>query len=811
MRFLALISIGALAAAVGVGSPAQDSPSEAVGESAGGPVRPPQTSARGPITEAPAENPAGKPAAPPAEQSAKEPGENPPGKLAEPPAKPTAKDASEQPAKPSAGDPRDDPGSASIRGGFSRDGERLRFHARNLDVAEALAQLRSLLRCNIVVSPGVSARFTGDLYDVTLEEAVAAICLSSGLEARFEGEFIYIEPATMRSVIYTLRRSSAAEVLPLLQPLLSAEGKVSVAGQRASSEEDALRFAGGTGGTPILVLDYPANQALVAATLSDLEGAASRESENRGDLINRVVRLRHLEAARVARMLRPVLSPEGVITVTPRVPVEGSTKEAKEAPVSGGVLLIRDHPKNVEAIEAVLAQIENGDEKDAPAESRTTSRVFHLNHVRGEDVLPLLQPLLSSSGKIAASVKAMQGIAPSQTAAGGDDFSQFDVIVVSDFKKNVESIASSLEQLDRRPRQVLLEATIVAVTLGEGMEFGVGLTGRDGMSMIDPLDSESVGATADLTRGTITPGAITPEQIASGIGLGSAAVGNWLSDDGLNLAFFRGDVGVLLRALAVKTEISVLATPKVTTLNKQRGEVLLGSRDGFKTETTSQTSTSQQIEYLETGTRLIYRPFVTSDGYVRLEIHPEDSDGGLTADGLPFSDTAEITTNVLVKDGDTVVIGGLFRERQSLEVRKLPLLGDIPFLGNLFRGEKKTVLREEIIVMLTPHILGGPGTDQAPASPVAGEAPRDVRRVAEAYVHRARELAAAGSAASASFLIDAVDSIGLPQDATVRLKEAVGREVSNLSDGGVIDEVLRRKTLSALRAQKGSARSEEDE
>src|SRR5262249_13453772 len=141
------------------------------------------------------------------------------------------------------------------------------------------------------------------------------------------------------------------------------------------------------------------------------------------------------------------------------------------------------------------------------------------------------------------------------------------------------------------------------------------------------------------------------------------------------------------------------------TRNKQRGEVLLGRRDGFLTTSVTQTSTTQKVEYLETGTRLVFRPYISGPELVRLEIHPENSNGGVNSDGLPFKETAEVTTNIMVRNGQTVVIGGLFREKDLSTGNKGPLLGAIPLVGALFRSTDDNKVREEIIIILTPHIL----------------------------------------------------------------------------------------------------------
>src|SRR5690606_22979737 len=96
------------------------------------------------------------------------------------------------------------------------------------------------------------------------------------------------------------------------------------------------------------------------------------------------------------------------------------------------------------------------------------------------------------------------------------------------------------------------------------------------------------------------------------------------------------------------------------------------------TTTVTQTSSIQNVEFLETGTQLRFRPYIGDDGYVRIEVHPEDSTGGLTAANLPFEQTTEVTTNIIVRDGHTILIGGLFREVTSASRSQVPLVGNVP-------------------------------------------------------------------------------------------------------------------------------------
>jgi len=113
---------------------------------------------------------------------------------------------------------------------------------------------------------------------------------------------------------------------------------------------------------------------------------------------------------------------------------------------------------------------------------------------------------------------------------------------------------------------------------------------------------------------------------------------------------------------------------------------------------------------MDVGTQLRLRPFVTSDGMVRMEVHPEKSTGKVDLAGVPQTNSAQVTTNVMVPDGATIVIGGLMETEQVVDEKGIPLLCRIPYLGILFRHNVTTTTRKELIVILTPHIWN-------PASP----------------------------------------------------------------------------------------------
>jgi type IV pilus assembly protein PilQ len=181
----------------------------------------------------------------------------------------------------------------------------------------------------------------------------------------------------------------------------------------------------------------------------------------------------------------------------------------------------------------------------------------------------------------------------------------------------------------------------------------------------------------------------------------------------LQVGVISDDVSVFLKLLDSVTDTTVLARPRVMALNRQRAQILIGQRTGYLNSTTTQTSTTQSVEFLDSGIKLIFRPFISSDGSIRMELAPSVSEatksstatvGGNTME-VPNESTSEIVTNVRVKNGQTLVLGGLFKEKTVIDRRQVPGLGDVPLIGNAFKGYNDDLHREEIIFLVTPTIV----------------------------------------------------------------------------------------------------------
>jgi type IV pilus assembly protein PilQ len=324
---------------------------------------------------------------------------------------------------------------------------------------------------------------------------------------------------------------------------------------------------------------------------------------------------------------------------------------------------------------------------------RMISRVFPLYYIEAEEALKLLRPVVSGSAnaKIEASTPAETKLSSGDGglgsgSSGGQQLASHDLIIMFDYPENVARAETVLRVVDVRPQQVLIEATIMAATLTEDMEFGIDWNLLSGTPITGfPSTINGYGTKAQTSGFANTPGG-----------------------KGLTVGFSADNVQAIITALETVTDTTLLANPKILAVNKQEGIVYIGKKIGYESQTTqTQTSTTQSVEFLETGTRLAFRPFIGNDGYIRMDIYPKDSDGTLkTANNIPDETSTELRTNVVVKDGETIVIGGLFRDKVDTSKYQVPVLGNLPIVGTLFRSTKDTVIRQEVIVVLTPHIIG---------------------------------------------------------------------------------------------------------
>ncbi|MDD5134194.1 MAG: hypothetical protein PHP01_02130 [Phycisphaerae bacterium] len=308
--------------------------------------------------------------------------------------------------------------------------------------------------------------------------------------------------------------------------------------------------------------------------------------------------------------------------------------------------------------------------------TRMTSRVYTLNYINAEDAKILIAPILSISGKIASTTAAK---VDTDAGSGGDTASIRDTIVVFDFPERLDQIGRMIKEIDIRPQQIMVEVTILKAELSETTNFGI--------------DWSKIGGLAE----TSTPFGISADLHNSAATAFTATLNN-------------DEITAAITAQEGITDTTVLANPKIMALNKQAGYINIGEERGYTASTTQGQTTTTSVDFLISGTIPKFRPFICEDGYIRMEINPELSTGTvLDANGnLPLKTVTQVKSNIMVKDGRTIIIGGLFKEELTNTDVQVPVVGDLPIIGNLFKSTRDANIRTELIVLITPHIINTP-------------------------------------------------------------------------------------------------------
>jgi len=331
------------------------------------------------------------------------------------------------------------------------------------------------------------------------------------------------------------------------------------------------------------------------------------------------------------------------------------------------------------------------------ANRQVVTRVYRLNYLTAADAATLVTPMLSDAGQIGVTGAPSAGFQPSLSSGGENSFANEATLVIRDYPENVDEILLVLDDLDTRPRQVLIESTILRAALEENNAFGVDF---------------SIVADVDLAD-FVSPLNVVDELVSgsagnSGTAIESGVGSNVVDSSGFSIGVLGSNVSAFVQALDRIMDTTVLARPKMLVLNRQRGELLIGTREPYLSTTTTETSSTQTVEFLDTGVSLAVRPFISKDDYVRMELRPSLSsaqEGLISGVTAPGESVQEIVTNVIVKTGQTLVLGGLFQEETIVNREQVPGVGDVPLLGAAFKGQSDAVTRQEIIFMIKPTIM----------------------------------------------------------------------------------------------------------
>jgi len=313
---------------------------------------------------------------------------------------------------------------------------------------------------------------------------------------------------------------------------------------------------------------------------------------------------------------------------------------------------------------------------------RLESKVYHITYADVKEVEKALKNFISQRGSISCSPGTSH-------------------IIISDTEDNIKAIDTFIDEVDRPTLQVLVEVRIYDITTQDTLDLGV--EWQAGRNTTYGTAGTGVGTISGATTNAITG---TRDAHVTGHFSNSTSETGSSSSGLLRFGFLNSsiDIDMALKAQQETVNAKLLANPRILVLDNEMALFdIIREIPYTETSTTGNTAT-ETVLFKEVGVKLEVTPHVTRDGMLRLHIKPEF--GVVVGTGSPPTvDTRKINTIALVKDGQTVVLGGLRKKDVTQQTNKIPLLGDLPILGALFRFEGEDTTNSEIIVFITPRII----------------------------------------------------------------------------------------------------------
>ncbi|MDD5560741.1 MAG: secretin N-terminal domain-containing protein [Candidatus Omnitrophica bacterium] len=263
-------------------------------------------------------------------------------------------------------------------------------------------------------------------------------------------------------------------------------------------------------------------------------------------------------------------------------------------------------------------------------------------------------------------------------------------LVVTDLPHNMERIRELVADFDAKTREVLIEARIVEITLNDDFAMGVDWQKVYGLAM----DSMTLTGSFPFSAPTSTSSTM------------KLSVGT-LANDKYQFAL------TLIKSFG---KLKVVSSPHIVVCNNEEAKFMVGTREAYVTTTITTgdvtTTTSESVQFIDVGVTLYVTPTINKDGFVKMHIKPEVSSISEwleTTEGnkIPIVDTSNVETDVLVKDGNTIILAGLIKRTTDKSVSKMPLLGSLPVVGKLFSNTSDLDSKKELAIFLTPHVISG--------------------------------------------------------------------------------------------------------
>ncbi|MDH4285412.1 MAG: type II secretion system secretin GspD, partial [Gallionellaceae bacterium] len=582
--------------------------------------------------------------------------------------------------------------------GISAAEEKISLNFVNADIEEVIRAVSRITGHNFLVDPRVKGTInitsstpipSALAYDILLSalrlqgfasvesngvtkimpEADAKLHIESADGARSEGDRLVTR-------VYSLKYESAAQLVPVLRPLIAPNNVV-------------IAYPGSN---TLVVTDYASNLKRISQIVEAIDHPSTEAPV--------VIPLKRVSAVELAqtinRLMQDPASSGGAADTTQRFVLVADAR-------TNSLLLRSENPSRIARVRELV------DKLDIETGATGNIHVVYLKNAEATKMAQILRSVITgdtSSGATGAAATTAQGGAsssshsPPMPSGGGmiqaDTATNALIITAPDAIYN--NLRAVVEKLDVRRAQVFVEALIVEVTADKAAEFGV--------------QWQSLGGSNTMVGGGTNFGdeGTNILNVGSSIVKKAPVIGN-----GLNIGVLRGqNLGLLARALEKDANANILSTPNLLTLDNEEAKIIIGQNVPFITGSYAQTGSTataspfQTIERKDVGLTLRIKPQVSEGGTVKLQIYQEIS----SVQEQTINNTAGIITkkrslesNVLADEGQIIVLGGLIEDSVSNGEDKVPILGDIPALGALFRYEKRQHTKTNLMVFIRPYVL----------------------------------------------------------------------------------------------------------
>ena len=571
--------------------------------------------------------------------------------------------------------------------------DEITLNLKDADIRALISTVSKFTGKNFIIDPRVKAKVTVISANTLTPEEVYEVFLSvlqvHGYAAVPTGTVIKIVPEVnakqgplplsrsnqdeypqdeLVTKIIKLDHVPASQLVPILRPLVPQQGHLA-----AYNPTNTM-----------IITDHAGNINRLMKIIAEVDRPDSDELE--------IIPLKHASASELVRILNS-LKPRGAKDVADTAQLAADDR-------TNSILITGDRATRLK-MRATISHL------DTPLEDGGgNTHVIYLKYAKAENLVTILTGLKdqsSSSSKSAPAKPAAPNTSVSvvsQNAIIQADEETNALIITAD-PNTVKNLKAVIRQLDIRRAQVLIEAIIAEITTTNDKEIGVGIA-VDGTSRSDgalPVGVSNFAGIGEILTAII--GDTTPTSVPAGL---SFALGDETSS-GVRY-------GALLRALQSDTNTNILSTPNIVTLDNEEAELIVGQNLPFVTGSFTGTGSTdpqnpfQTIERQDVGLTLKVTPQINEGDTVKLVLEQETSSviPGTVEQGIATRKRS-IKTSVLVDDGGILILGGLIQEEVSDTQSKVPLLGDIPLLGALFRTESTNRSKQNLMVFLRPSIL----------------------------------------------------------------------------------------------------------